>query len=174
MDSKDIYVKIFILGFWFHCNRYLSLLTTSTCSVSGVTGACTSAVTVSVVPPYCSSSCSHSESFYRSCSSTAGSSKMSQRSTSSPSSFSPLENSSAEKVKNKIVNYSQIWSGDKTGVYNVPKEEKFLGEVNKPLYNQMPADQSETMTVLTFVNAVDQVCPPMVIYKGNSVKRNFG
>ena len=43
----------------------------------------------------------------------------------------------------------QIWSGDETGVQNVPKEEKFLGEVKKPLYNQVPANQGETSTVLT-------------------------
>ena len=34
-----------------------------------------------------------------------------------------------------IVSPKQIWSGDKTGVQNIPKEDKFLGEVKKPLYN---------------------------------------
>ena len=31
-----------------------------------------------------------------------------------------------------IVSPEQIWSGDKTGVQNIPKEEKFLGEVKNP------------------------------------------
>ena len=60
----------------------------------------------------------------------------------------------------------QIWSGNETGVQNVPKEDEFLGEVKKPLVNQVPADQGETSTVLTFVNTVGRVCPPMVIHKG--------
>ena len=69
-------------------------------------------------------------------------------------------------VKNLgIVSPEQIWSSDETGVQNVPKEDSFLGEVKKPLVNQVPADQDETSTVLTFVNAVGRVCPPMVIHK---------
>ena len=72
-----------------------------------------------------------------------------------------------------IVSTEQIWSGDETGVKNVPKEEKFLGEVIKPMYNQMPADQGEMSTVLTFVNAVGGVCPPMVIHKGQRVQRDW-
>ena len=39
-----------------------------------------------------------------------------------------------------IVSPEQIWSCDDTGVQNIPKEERFLGEVKKPLYNQTPAD----------------------------------
>ena len=64
-----------------------------------------------------------------------------------------------------IQNNLSIKSGDETGVQNVPKEDKFLGDVKKPLVNQVPADQGETGTVLTFVNAVGRVCPPMVIHK---------
>ena len=56
---------------------------------------------------------------------------------------------------------------------NIPKEDKFLGEVKKPLYNQVPANQGETSTVLTFVNAVGRVCPPMVIHKGQRVQRDW-
>ena len=42
-------------------------------------------------------------------------------------------------VKNLgIVSLEQMWSGDETGVQNVPKEDKFLGEVKKPLVNQVP------------------------------------
>ena len=77
-------------------------------------------------------------------------------------------------VKNLgIVSPEQIWSGDETGVQNLPKEDKFLGEVKKPLVNQVPADQGETSTVLTFVNAVGRVCPPMVIHKGQCVQREW-
>ena len=67
----------------------------------------------------------------------------------------------------------QIWSGDETGVQSIPKEDKFLGEVKKPLVNQVPADQGETSTVLTFVNTVGRVCPPMVIHKGQRVQREW-
>ena len=66
-----------------------------------------------------------------------------------------------------------ICSGDKMGVQNIPKEDKFLGKVKKPLYNQMPADQGEMSTVLTFVNAVGRLCPPMVIHKGQCVQRDW-
>ena len=67
----------------------------------------------------------------------------------------------------------QIWSGNETGVQNVPKEDKFLGEVKKPLVNQVPADQGETSTFLTFVNAVDRVCPSMVIHIRQHVQREW-
>ena len=78
-------------------------------------------------------------------------------------------------VKNLgIVSPEQIWSGNETGVQNVPKEDKFLSEVKKPLVNQVPVDQGETSTVLTFVNAVGRVCPPMVIHKGQRVQREWG
>ena len=66
-----------------------------------------------------------------------------------------------------------IWSGDKTGVQTVLKEEKCLGEVNEPLYSTVIADQGETSTVLSFVNAVGCVCPPLVIHKGQWVQANW-
>ena len=72
-----------------------------------------------------------------------------------------------------IVSPEQIWSGNETGVQNVPKEDKFLGEVKKPLVNQVPADPGETSTVLTFVNTVGRVSPPMVIHKGQHVQREW-
>ena len=72
-----------------------------------------------------------------------------------------------------IVSPEQIWSGDETGVQNVPKEDKFLGEVKKPLHKQVSADQGETSTVLTFVNAVGRVCPSMMIHKGQCVQREW-
>ena len=73
----------------------------------------------------------------------------------------------------EIVSPEQIWSGDETGVQNIPKEDKFLGEVKKLLVNQAPADQGETNTVLTFVNAVGRVCSPMMIHKGQRVQREW-
>ena len=76
-----------------------------------------------------------------------------------------------QSVKNLgIVSLEQIWSGDETGVQNKPKEGKLLGEVKKPWGNQAPANQGETSTVLTFVNAVGSVCPSMVIHKRQHVK----
>ena len=68
-------------------------------------------------------------------------------------------------AKLKIESPEQIWSGDETGVQTVPKEEKYLGEVNEPLYSTVSADQGETSTVLSFVNAVGCVCPPVIIHK---------
>ena len=58
-----------------------------------------------------------------------------------------------------ILSPEQIWSRDKTGQQNIPKEDKFLGEVKM---NQVPGNQGETRTVLTFVNVVGRVCPLMV------------
>ena len=72
-----------------------------------------------------------------------------------------------------ITSPEQIWSGDKTRMQNIPKEDKFLGEVKKPLYNQVPADQGETSTVLMFVSAVGRVCPPMVIPEDQRVQRDW-
>ena len=62
-----------------------------------------------------------------------------------------------------------IWSGDETGVQTIPKEEKYLSEVNEPLYSQVAVDQGETSTVLAFVNAIGHVCPPLIIHKGQRV-----
>ena len=72
-----------------------------------------------------------------------------------------------------IVSPEQIWSGDKMGIQNVPKEEKFLGEVKKPLYNQTPSDQGEMSRVLALVNAVGKICPLMVIRKKQWVQRDW-
>ena len=57
----------------------------------------------------------------------------------------------------KITSPVQIWSGDETGVQNIPKEEKFLCDKCKPAYQSIAADQGETYTVLTFVNGVGSV-----------------
>ena len=58
-----------------------------------------------------------------------------------------------------------IWSRDETGVQTVPKEELYLGAVNEPLYSTVSADQGETSTVLSFINAVGRVCP---LHKGHT------
>ena len=44
---------------------------------------------------------------------------------------------------------------------------------NKPLYSTVSTDQSETSTVLSFVNAVGCVCPLLVIHKGQWVQTNW-
>ena len=60
----------------------------------------------------------------------------------------------------------QIWSGDETGVQNVPKEEIVVCIKGKLSYQTVAADQDETSTILTFVSGVSRVVPPMVIHKG--------
>ena len=70
-----------------------------------------------------------------------------------------------------ITSPGQIWSGDKTGVQNVPKEE-FVPAQKWISANQIVSgEQSETSTILTFVNGVGDVCPPMVIHKGQRVQQ---
>ena len=60
----------------------------------------------------------------------------------------------------------QIWSGDETGVQNVPKEEIVVCVKGKLSYQAVAADQGETSNILTFVSGVGRVVPPMVIHKG--------
>ena len=66
----------------------------------------------------------------------------------------------------------QIWSGDETGVQNVPAVSKVLGHHNTTAHRQVSGEQDETSTVLTFVNAYGRVCPPMVIHKGTHVNQS--
>ena len=65
-----------------------------------------------------------------------------------------------------IVSPAQIWSGDKTGVQNVPKEIKVLGIKNIRTFQQVLSEQGETSTILSFVNILGNVVPPMIIHKG--------
>ena len=65
-----------------------------------------------------------------------------------------------------IVSPAQIWSGDETGVQNVPKEIKVLGIKNIRTFQQVSSEQGETSTILSFVNALGNVVPPMIIHKG--------
>ena len=67
----------------------------------------------------------------------------------------------------------QIWSGDETGIQNVPKEIKVLGMKKIRTFQQVSAEQGETSTMLSFVNAAGQVCPPMVIHKGQWVQETW-
>ena len=59
-----------------------------------------------------------------------------------------------------IVSPAQIWSGDETGVQNVPKEIKVLGIKNIRTFQQVSSEQGETLTILSFVNALGNVVPP--------------
>ena len=64
----------------------------------------------------------------------------------------------------------QIWSGDETGVQNVPKEQLVVGEEGTPSVTQVSGKQGETSTILTFVNAVGLQCLPMVIHHGKHIQ----
>ena len=74
----------------------------------------------------------------------------------------------------QITSLVQIWSGDETGVQNVPKEEKVLCQKCKPAYQTVGADQGETSMVLTFVNGVANIIPAMLLHKGGSEYRLLG
>ena len=74
--------------------------------------------------------------------------------------------------KMKIFSPSQIWSGDETGVQNVPKEVKVLGVKNVRIFQQVSSEQWETSTILLFINAMGDVVPPMVIHKACRVQES--
>ena len=69
-----------------------------------------------------------------------------------------------------IVSPAKIWSGDETGVQNVPKEIKVLGIKNIRTFQQVSSEQGEMSTILSFVNALGNVVPPMIIHKGQRVQ----
>ena len=73
-------------------------------------------------------------------------------------------------TKFRILSPCQIWSGDETGIQNVPKEVKVLGVKKIRTFQQVSGEQGETSTVLTFVNAAGQSVPPMIIHKGQRVQ----
>ena len=70
------------------------------------------------------------------------------------------------KTKFRILFPCEIWSGDETGIQNVPKEVKVLGVKKIRTFQQVSGEQGETSTVLTFVNVAGQSVPPMIIHKG--------
>ena len=80
-----------------------------------------------------------------------------------------------KEIKDKfdILSPCQIWSGDKTGVQNVPKEVKVIGCKNIRTFQQVSGEQGETSTVLTFVNAAGQSVPPLIIHKGQHVQETW-
>ena len=69
-----------------------------------------------------------------------------------------------------IVSREQIWSGDESGVQNVPKEKKVVAVVKKPCVSTVGADKGKTTSILTFVNGVGLVVPPLIIHKGSRVR----
>ena len=70
----------------------------------------------------------------------------------------------------RINSPEQIWSGDETGVQNIPQERKVLGLAGTTAYTTVGAEKGETSTILTFVNGVGNVCPPMVLHRGQRVQ----
>lgn len=69
-----------------------------------------------------------------------------------------------------ITSPMQIWSGDETGVQSIPKEHKVLGLAGTTAYTTVGAEKGETSTILSFVNGIGDVCPPMVLHKGQRVQ----
>ena len=65
----------------------------------------------------------------------------------------------------------QIWSGDESGVQNIPKVELVTGATGTPAYQTDGGEQGETSTILSFVNRVGKVCPPMVIHHGQHAQQ---
>ena len=72
-----------------------------------------------------------------------------------------------------IISPDQIWSGDETGIQNVPKEVKVLGMKHIRTFQQVSSEQGETSTILSFVSAGGKVCPPLVIHKGQRVQETW-
>ena len=58
-----------------------------------------------------------------------------------------------------IVSPAQIWSGDETGVQNVPKEIKVLGIKNIRTFQQVSSEQGEMSAILSFVNTLEMLSP---------------
>ena len=77
------------------------------------------------------------------------------------------------KQKFQITSPSQIWSGDETGIQNIPKEVKVVGAKNIRTFQQVAPEQGETSTILTFINACRDVVPPMVIHKAARVQDSW-
>ena len=77
-----------------------------------------------------------------------------------------------KKIQTEVgmVSPAQIWSGDETGVQNVPKEIKVLGIKNIRTFQQVSSEQGEMSTILSFVKALGNVVPPMIIHKGQRVQ----
>ena len=68
-----------------------------------------------------------------------------------------------------IVNLQQIWNCNESGCQDVPKEDEVVGETGVPQYHTVLKEQGETSTIVTFVNTVGLVVPPVIIHKGAKV-----
>ena len=80
-----------------------------------------------------------------------------------------------KKIQTKvgIVSPAQIWSGDETGIENIPKEIKVLGIKNIRTFQQVSSEQGGTSTILSFVNALRNVVPSMIIHIGQQVQDSW-
>ena len=72
-----------------------------------------------------------------------------------------------------ITSPEQIWSGDETGIQNIPKEIKILGYKKLRTFQQVSSEQGETSMVLSFISAAGNVVPPLVIHKGQHVQDSW-
>ena len=72
-----------------------------------------------------------------------------------------------------ITSPEQIWSGDETGVQNIPKEIKVLGYKNIRTFQQVSSEQGKTSMVLSFISAARNVVPPLIIHKGQRVQDSW-
>ena len=70
----------------------------------------------------------------------------------------------------RIVSPEQIWSGDESGVQNIPKERNVIAVAKKPCVSTVGAEKGETTSILTFVNGVGLWVPPMIKHKGSRVQ----
>ena len=72
-----------------------------------------------------------------------------------------------------ITSPEQIWSGDETGIQNVLKEIKVLGYKKIRTFQQVSSEQGETSTVLSFISAVGNLVPPLVIHNRQHVQDSW-
>ena len=64
-----------------------------------------------------------------------------------------------------------VWGRDRHS--KCAQRNKSVGTEKIRTFQQVSAEQGETSTVLSFVNATGQVCPPMVIHKGQRVQETW-
>ena len=72
-----------------------------------------------------------------------------------------------------ITSPEEIWSGDETGIENMPKEIKVLGYRKICTFQQVSSEQGKTSIFLSFVSAAGNVVPPIVIHKGQHVQDSW-
>ena len=70
-----------------------------------------------------------------------------------------------------IVSPGQIWSGDETGVQNVPKEIKVLGIKNIRTFQQVSSDKARHLPFSHLLTPWGMLSPPLlIIHKGQRVQ----